>query len=237
MVDSYVRDRDNLGVADEFLLYRLEENKDNKLRDIVSTIQAEQDRIIRSAKNKALIIQGVAGSGKTTVALHRLAYLLYQYREQIRAENMIIFAPNSLFLDYISGVLPELGVGGIQQTTFAAWALERLQHEVTLSDPAERFSKWFALAGYPCDSIEQTAGRVKGSLRFLQMIEQALAAYEASFIPDDNRRDSPNGRRMQRSASGIGGNGDQRFVDRIETNRIQRRHFHLAGVPGERIGV
>ncbi len=186
VVDSYVRGRDNLGVADEFLLYRLEENKDNKLRDIVSTIQAEQDRIIRSSKNKALIIQGVAGSGKTTVALHRLAYLLYQYREQIHAENMIIFAPNSMFLDYISGVLPELGVGGIQQTTFAAWALDRLKHEVTVSDPAERFAKWFGLSGQPYDSIEQTAGRVKGSVRFLQIIEQALVSYEASFIPDDD---------------------------------------------------
>ncbi|WP_353626592.1 UvrD-helicase domain-containing protein, partial [Bacillus sp. JCM 19041] len=75
---------------------------------IVSTIQSEQNAIIRHALKEPLIIQGAAGSGKTTVALHRLAYLLYEYREQLRAERMMIFAPNVMFLDYISHVLPDL---------------------------------------------------------------------------------------------------------------------------------
>jgi len=141
VVDSYVRGGDNLGLSDEFLLYRLGERKDNRLRDIVSTIQAEQDEIIRAPKNKALIIQGAAGSGKTTVALHRLAYLLYRYQEQMRAERMIIFAPNAMFLDYISGVLPELGVGNVRQTTFADWALELLGDvKLAVADESER---WF----------------------------------------------------------------------------------------------
>lgn len=144
VVDTYDRMGDKPAVTDEFLLYRLGENKDNKLRDIVSTIQAEQDQIIRSAKNTALVIQGVAGSGKTTVALHRLAYLLYQYCEHIRAERMIIFAPNRMFLDYISSVLPELGVGHIQQTTFEDWALETLPDGLKLADEAERAEHWFA---------------------------------------------------------------------------------------------
>lgn len=84
VADTYNRDSDQPAVSDEFLVYRLGENKDNKLRDIVSTIQAEQDRIIRAARNTALIIQGVAGSGKTTVALHRLAFCCISTRSRYR---------------------------------------------------------------------------------------------------------------------------------------------------------
>lgn len=74
VVDTYVKGSNDLSLADDFLLYRLGENKDNKLKDIVSTIQAEQNDIIRAEKNMPLIIQGVAGSGKTTIALHRLLF-------------------------------------------------------------------------------------------------------------------------------------------------------------------
>ncbi|MFC0216704.1 HelD family protein [Paenibacillus chartarius] len=184
VVDTYDRSAGDPAVTDEFLLYRLGENKDNKLRDIVSTIQAEQDRIIRAAKNTALIIQGVAGSGKTTVALHRLAFLLYQYRDQVHAEKMMIFAPSRMFLDYISGVLPELGVGSIQQSTFADWALDLLDHEVKLADPAERLAAWFAV-GPERPPIDDTApGRWKGSVRFVQLLEDCLRKYEAGALPD-----------------------------------------------------
>ncbi|GIP41040.1 DNA helicase [Paenibacillus sp. J31TS4] len=184
VVDTYTRGGDNLAVADEFLLYRLGENKDNRLRDIVSTIQSEQDSIIRAVKNQALLIQGVAGSGKTTVALHRLAYLLYQYREQIRAERMIIFAPNSMFLDYISGVLPELGVGDIQQTTFTDWALEQLDHEVKLADPAKTHAYWFASGTDRPAITDETPGRFKGALAFRELLDACLDHYEAVFLPD-----------------------------------------------------
>ncbi|MEI7025863.1 HelD family protein [Paenibacillus sp. y28] len=147
MVDTYDREGGQAGLADDFLLYRLGENKDNKLRDIVSTIQAEQDRIIRAPRQLGLIIQGVAGSGKTTVALHRLAYLLYQYRDSMRAERMMILAPSRMFLDYISGVLPELGVGDIRQTTFSDWALELIGEPVALVDERDELDARFAPAG------------------------------------------------------------------------------------------
>ncbi|PWK14889.1 HelD family protein [Tumebacillus permanentifrigoris] len=184
VVDAYERGGENLAVTDEFLLYRLSENKDNKLRDIVSTIQEEQDKIIRSAKNLALVIQGVAGSGKTTVALHRLAFLLYQYRENIRAERMIIFAPNSMFLDYISSVLPELGVGGIQQTTFTDWALELLDHEIQLTDPADRLSEWFGIGAKRPVLTDDAPGRWKGRLSFLHELDEQLHHYEKTFVPE-----------------------------------------------------
>jgi DNA helicase-2/ATP-dependent DNA helicase PcrA len=186
VVDTYDRAGDTPAVTDEFLLYRLGENKDNKLRDIVSTIQAEQDRIIRSAKNTALIIQGVAGSGKTTVALHRLAFLLYQYRENIRADKMIIFAPNLMFLDYISGVLPELGVGTIQQNTFTDWALDLLEHEVKLTDPAARLEQWFSIGPERPEMNDRVPGRLKGSVAFMRLIQDCLERYERGAVPSSS---------------------------------------------------
>jgi DNA helicase-2/ATP-dependent DNA helicase PcrA len=186
VVDTYDREQDSLSAHDEFLLYRLGENKDNKLRDIVSTIQAEQDKIIRAAKNSALIIQGVAGSGKTTVALHRLAFLLYQYRDQIRAENMIIFAPNHMFLDYISTVLPELGVGNIQQSTFADWAMDILEQEVKLADPDAALKTWFAVGPGRPEINELAPGRFKGSLRFKDYLDQCLIRFEDTYVPSSS---------------------------------------------------
>ncbi|MFC4601067.1 HelD family protein [Cohnella hongkongensis] len=182
IVDSYERGGDNIGLNDEFLLYKLGDKKDNKLRDIVSTIQAEQDRIIRAPRHKALIIQGAAGSGKTTVALHRLAFLLYQYQQQIRAERMMIFAPNTMFLDYISGVLPELGVGDVKQTTFADWALDRLSGKIKLAKDASEGELWFSLEGARPRIDDETPGRYKGSLAFKALLDEKLKSLESHFL-------------------------------------------------------
>lgn len=190
VADTYNRESEGPAVSDEFLVYRLGENKDNRLRDIVSTIQAEQDLIIRAAKNTALIIQGVAGSGKTTVALHRLAFLLYQYKEQIKAERMVIFAPNHMFIDYISEVLPELGVGDIQQSTFADWAERLLELEMTPEDSSNDLARWF-------DTPEEVAetktgdksdldypGRFKGSMTFKSILDNYLDGIEPACVPE-----------------------------------------------------
>lgn len=191
--DTYNRESEGPAVSDEFLVYRLGENKDNRLRDIVSTIQAEQDLIIRAAKNTALIIQGVAGSGKTTVALHRLAFLLYQYKEQIKAERMVIFAPNHMFIDYISEVLPELGVGDIQQSTFADWATSLLALENEPQDDAHELTRWFDLnegqQQTATDSDKETiqySGRFKGSLNFREMLDSYLERLEPTCVPEQN---------------------------------------------------
>ncbi|MCD9022474.1 HelD family protein [Cohnella silvisoli] len=184
VVDSYERGGDNIGLNDEFLLYKLGDKKDNRLRDIVSTIQAEQDLIIRAPRYKALIIQGAAGSGKTTIALHRLAFLLYQYQQQIRAERMIIFAPNTMFLDYISGVLPELGVGNVKQTTFAEWALDILDGNVRLADGTTEGNRWFSLEGTRPAINDETPGRFKGSLTFQKWLDDQLRVLEQNFLVD-----------------------------------------------------
>lgn len=184
VVDTYIKGNTEISVNDEFLLYRLSEHKDSRLRDIVSSIQAEQDQIIRASINTPIIIQGVAGSGKTTVALHRLAYLLYQYRENIHSERLIIFAPNSMFLDYISNVLPELGVGNIQQTTFTNWVLNILDEDIKLVNRTEMIEKWLAVGPRKPEINNVSPGRFKGSIHFMNLLNQWIEHYEESFVPD-----------------------------------------------------
>lgn len=130
-----------------------------------------------------MIIQGAAGSGKTTVALHRLAFLLYQYQEQMKAERMIIFAPNAMFLDYISGVLPELGVGNVRQTTFADWALNQLGGGIELVDPAGEEARWFSLDDDRPELDDRVPGRLKGSLQFKEWLDAELDRHERHFLP------------------------------------------------------
>ncbi|WP_410514375.1 UvrD-helicase domain-containing protein [Paenibacillus sp. BR2-3] len=184
VADTFNRESDAPAVSDEFLVYRLGENKDNRLRDIVSTIQEEQDKIIRAAKNTALIIQGVAGSGKTTVALHRLAFLLYQYKEQVSAERMVIFAPNRMFLDYISDVLPELGVGNIAQSTFPEWAAQVLGVTLQQQDATETLNRWFEASGALPEITAETPGRFKGSTVLMEIIESSVQLLEAGAVPE-----------------------------------------------------
>lgn len=112
-------------VKDDILQMVLSENSGNKLRDIVMTIQAEQDQIIRQPRNKIVVVNGTAGSGKTTIALHRVAYLLYNYRK-ILQDKVIILGPNQIFMEYIKEVLPTLGEEGINQETFVDFALDML---------------------------------------------------------------------------------------------------------------
>ncbi|MEK3744099.1 MULTISPECIES: HelD family protein [Brevibacillus] len=110
------------GFIDEFLNANLNMANDSRLKDIVATIQSEQNEIIRAEKDRPIVVQGVAGSGKTTIALHRLSYLIYNYQDTMMSKKFMVFAPNRMFLTYISEVLPELGVDDVQQSTFVDWA-------------------------------------------------------------------------------------------------------------------
>lgn len=107
----------NVAIEDDILQEILARNTANGMKAIVSTIQREQNRAIRFAGKRILIVSGPAGSGKTSIAMHRAAYLLYRYRNNLRAENIVLFAPNDAFADYISNVLPELGEENIQYHT------------------------------------------------------------------------------------------------------------------------
>lgn len=117
----------DLKVDDEILKQELSKNSDVKLKNIVRTIQKEQNAIIRNTKDRVLVIQGAAGSGKTSIALHRIAYLLYHDRQRLNSSNVLILSPNSVFSDYISQILPELGEENIQEMSFDLFAYRELK--------------------------------------------------------------------------------------------------------------
>lgn len=117
-------------IDDDILKQELGNSGDVQLKNIVSTIQKEQNAIIRNTKDKVLAIQGAAGSGKTSVALHRIAYLLYHDRERLKSSNVLILSPNSVFSDYISHVLPELGEEHIREMSFDLFAYRELKDVV-----------------------------------------------------------------------------------------------------------
>lgn len=107
-----------LNVQDELLQEVLSNKTNDYMKNIVNTIQSEQNAIIRNIKDKNLIVQGIAGSGKTSVALHRIAFLLYKIKN-LTSDKVLIFAPNKVFSEYISNVLPELGEENTKETTFS----------------------------------------------------------------------------------------------------------------------
>lgn len=169
---------------DAYLQSALNAMTGDRLKEIVTTIQAEQNYVIRHPLRRSLVVAGAAGSGKTTIALHRIAYLLYAFSQQLRPENMLILAPNPLFLNYIAGVLPDLGVENVKQTTFirlvADW-LENIFPKVNQEDRTER------ILNAPEDEIRTftTQAQFKGSLRFMALLDAFLDDYEASFSPED----------------------------------------------------
>lgn len=107
-----------LTIGDHLLQKALSGQASTKMQSIVATIQREQNKVIRHEKSKFLVVQGAAGSGKTSAALQRIAYLLYRHRDILHEENMVLFSPNDLFSSYIANVLPELGEENIRQMTF-----------------------------------------------------------------------------------------------------------------------
>ena len=127
----------DLKIDDDILKQELGANGDVQLKNIVRTIQKEQNAIIRNTKDKILVIQGAAGSGKTSVALHRIAYLLYHDRKNLNSSNILILSPNSVFSDYISHILPELGEENIQEMSFDLFAYRELQG--TVADCEDRW--------------------------------------------------------------------------------------------------
>lgn len=99
----------SIAIQDDVLLEALEQDSTNEMKDITATIQKEQNNIIRDTKNKNILVNGIAGSGKTSAIMQRIAYLLYLYRQEITSDNILILSPNNKFIDYISQVLPSLG--------------------------------------------------------------------------------------------------------------------------------
>ena len=179
----------DITTTDTFLQAALGENKDNKLKDIVSTIQAEQNEIIRADIDYPLIVQGAAGSGKTTIALHRIAYLIYTYEKSFDPESFLIIAPNRLFLKYISEVLPELGVERVKQTTFIDFAYDLLGISYKLINPDEKLIRFINSENEDEDRellLLREVAQFKGSLEFRDIIDRYVNSLEQTFVPEQD---------------------------------------------------
>ncbi len=164
--------------ADEFLLSQLKGRVGKKLTDIVATIQSQQNEIIREDINKTVIIQGVAGSGKTTILLHKIAYILFKHETQITPNKSLIIAPNKMFLDYISDVLPSLGIDSLEHNTFLFWA--------------KKILKWDDKYIISTTSEDLELKEYKGSYNFKLLLEEYFESFEEHLlenIPSTMKKD------------------------------------------------
>jgi DNA helicase II / ATP-dependent DNA helicase PcrA len=178
-----IRDID-LTTHDELLQKSLSGKADNRLTEIVATIQNEQNEVIRAPLTQPIIVQGAAGSGKTTIALHRISYFLYNFGFQFPPEKLMILAPNRLFIDYISAVLPELGVNKINQTTYIDFMRSCLGQKLRLFSPNAKLMK--LLEGKGNNKSMQWISGYKGSLEFKEVIHRYLKELETNLAPSED---------------------------------------------------
>lgn len=162
-------------IGDAMLMNALSGESSTKMKSIVTTIQKEQNKIIRNTKSDLLFVQGAAGSGKTAAVLQRVAYLLYRYRGKLTSGQVVLFSPNQLFNDYIDQVLPELGEQNMVQMTFYQYTSRRLP-KITVETLQERFEK-------DNNQTYQQFTALKGSL----LMHQALLKYSQHLIHKDTK--------------------------------------------------
>ena len=163
---------------DELLKPYLGASADNRLKNIVASIQSEQNNIIRKSIEKNLIVQGVAGSGKTTVALHRIAYLMYNNANRYKANQFMVIGPNRFFINYISNVLPDLDASNAVQVTYEELASDFTCEKLIFEDSTKKLS----------DIIDKKAPKdylkFKSSLKYKELLEKYLNNYEKTVISD-----------------------------------------------------
>lgn len=180
---------------DEFLQGYLGASADNRLKDIVSTIQWEQNKVIRSDMWKPLIVQGAAGSGKTTIALHRIAYLIYTFEKSFEPENFMIIAPSRLFLNYISEVLPGLGVERVKQATFEDLAMELIGKKFKIRDANEKLTLFVNNNATAEETLRnqliQKESELKSSMEFKDALDYYIKTIEDDFIPGEDFKIGP----------------------------------------------
>ncbi|RLQ94557.1 RNA polymerase recycling motor HelD [Falsibacillus albus] len=170
----------SLTIGDEILQQVLGKGTDKHMHNIVATIQQEQNRIIRHDKKRLLIVHGAAGSGKTSAALQRIAYLLYKYRDRLNADQIILFSPNSMFNSYVSNVLPELGEENMQQVTFQEYLVNRLSKEFQVEDPYEQLEYVLTASDDPLYETRVAGIHFKASNRFFEEIHSYRGSLETS---------------------------------------------------------
>lgn len=159
-------------VSQDGLLQKyLNSNNDSRLKSIVSTIQKEQNAVIRKNLSDNIIIQGVAGSGKTTVALHRIAYLVYNYIKTIKQGQYLVIGPNPVFLKYIKSVLPELDVNGVLQCTYEEFVRKYIEEDITINPSDKKLVD--SISGKRNFDID----KFKCSMKYQRMLERFMQTY------------------------------------------------------------
>ena len=183
----------SLNITDDLLQQVLATNSSDKMKNIVNTIQEEQNDIIRNLSDKNLIVEGIAGSGKTSVALHRIAYLLYQITN-LQSANILIFSPNDLFSKYISNVLPELGEDNTKETTFSDFQSTYLKEYKQVESFPNFIARFYQQKDFNKDlvKIKQSDLMIKllenyvwdlsNSLKFLEDYQDKLIYYSRSSL-------------------------------------------------------
>ena len=172
----------SLTIRDDVLRRELSANASDKMKNIVATIQREQNAIIRNEEEHVLIIQGVAGSGKTSVALHRIAYLLYAHKGDLSANDIMIISPSKVFSDYISNVLPELGEETVPQTGMDVVLAEILDKKYKYRDFFDQVAE---LIGKPKADFEERV-RFKSTPEFVNLLDKYILHVENQcFVPQD----------------------------------------------------
>ncbi|WP_400190189.1 HelD family protein [Hymenobacter sp. B81] len=172
MLDSGVN------IHDDVLQRELAKSADDKMKNIVATIQRDQNAVIRNEEASVMVIQGVAGSGKTSIALHRIAFLLYRYRDTLAAKDLLIISPNKVFADYISNVLPELGEEHLPEMGLEELAADLLDTRYTFQTFFEQVS---ALLEKPDPAFIERM-RFKSSVEFLGQLNQYLLHVENHYF-------------------------------------------------------
>jgi DNA helicase II / ATP-dependent DNA helicase PcrA len=171
-----------LNIHDDVLQKELSKASDDKMKHIVATIQRDQNAIIRNETSQTLIIQGVAGSGKTSIALHRIAFLLYRFKETISSKDILILSPNKVFADYISNVLPELGEEKIPELGMEELATQLLEDKF-------RFQTFFEQVSALLEKKDETLRHriaYKSSFDMLTKLNEYLTYIENNyFTPKD----------------------------------------------------
>ena len=173
-------------IGDELLMEALSGHSDAAMHAIVATIQREQNLVIRDDRHRLLIVLGSAGSGKTSVALQRVAYLLYRHRDTLRADQMVLFSPNALFNSYVATVLPELGEEPLQQTTFQQLPGHRLGRTYRLEDAYDQLEDLMATPDQEARSVRLEGIRYKSSPAFRHVLDryaEGLRREGLVFVP------------------------------------------------------
>ena len=161
---------------DELLKPYLGANADNRLKNIVASIQGEQNYIIRKGIEKNIVVQGVAGSGKTTVALHRIAYLMYNNSDKYKADQFMVIGPNKFFINYISNVLPDLDAGNAVQLTIEELAKKFIDEDILFEDVTKNLSDIID------NGVEKKYLKLKNSMNYYRLLDNYLNDIENGFI-------------------------------------------------------